>query len=293
MADEPSRQGWRERKGEQEGGEQRRHHRQGQCPEEDSGESVQKGQRDEDDHRGESRADQRRDDVADAVPDCGEAFAAFDDAGVDGFHDHDGVVDDEPDGGGDSAQGHEIEAHPEQVHYDQRHQHRDRYDGHRGQRGTPVAQEEVDDDHGEDQPEEDGFPDSADGGADQHRLVIIEIETRVGGQDRAKVCDLFTERVGDIQGAAVGLAADVEKDGVDPLGGYDVIDGFGASLDLGEVTDADWVTSGCGHRQCCNLVGILEAAVHDGQVEQMVFLVQSGRGHRVTGIEGVGDVGEG
>ncbi len=86
--------------------------------------------------------------------------AAF--AGVavedDVFDDYDGVVDDETDGGCETAEGHQVEALAGELEEDEGDQY--------GDGRTPVAEKDDDDDGGEDDADEDGVAHAGDAVAD-------------------------------------------------------------------------------------------------------------------------------
>ena len=84
----------------------------------------------------------------------------------------------------------------------------------------------------------------ADRGADEQRLVVEESQLHVRRQLVLQGLELRLQARGDVQGAAVGLAVDVEQDGFLAVGGDDVEDGLGAALDAGEIPDADGMAAG-------------------------------------------------
>jgi hypothetical protein len=98
------------------------------------------------------------------------------------------------------------------------------------------------------------------------------------------------EAIGDVQRAAVGLAADVEQHRVYPFGGDDVEDGFRAALHPGEVPDPNRMRTGNRHREVLDVCDGMQAAVHDGEVQRVVLLVHAGRGNEVVPGQLVGDL---
>ena len=74
----------------------------------------------------------------------------------------------------------------------------------------------------EQQAEHNALPDAADGAADQQRLVVKEGNIQVGRQFRAKFSQFLFHAVRDGDGAAVGLAADIEEHGVLAVGRDDL-----------------------------------------------------------------------
>src|SRR6185503_5803317 len=108
----------------------------------------------------------------------------------DAFDDDDGVVDDETDGGGETAERHQVEAfsdHPEEENCDR---YGDRNDQTRDERGGPVAQEEKEDDAGEEEADEDGVANAGDALADELGLVVEGFEVDAGGKYRLERIDL-------------------------------------------------------------------------------------------------------
>ena len=98
------------------------------------------------------------------------------------FDHHDGVVDDQADGGGEAAEGHEVEA----LADDQRKRMVTATVTGMTRPATsderPVAQEEEEDDAGEDEADEDGVAHAGDAFADQLGLVVEGLEVDAGGQ---------------------------------------------------------------------------------------------------------------
>jgi hypothetical protein len=61
---------------------------------------------------------------------------------VDCFHNHDRIIDHQPDRGGNSAERHQVESHPQQTHhqYGEEHRYGNHDDGY--QCACPASQEE-------------------------------------------------------------------------------------------------------------------------------------------------------
>ena len=113
------------------------------------------------------------------------------------FDDDDGVVDDEADGGGEAAEGHQVEALADDPEEEDGDGDGDRDDETGDERGAPVAQEEEEDDAGEDEADEDGVADAGDAVADELRLVVEGLELDAGGQLLAQLRDLGGDGIGD------------------------------------------------------------------------------------------------
>ena len=158
--------------GEGERGQQRRPDGNGEGAEEDAGNSRDRDQRKEDHDRGDGRADQRGADLADGAADRFGARLAGVAVQHDVLHHHDGVVDDQPDGRGQAAEGHQVEGLVQQAERDEGDRDGDRDDEPRDQRRAPVAQEQHHDAGGEDQADQDGVAHAVDGFVDEFGLVV-------------------------------------------------------------------------------------------------------------------------
>jgi hypothetical protein len=271
----------------------RDHHGQGQGPEEHTGDPVQEGEGDEDHHRREGGPHEGVYDLADRDLDRLQPTEAGGHPSVNRLHHDDRVVDHEADGGGDAPERHHVEAEPRELHRHQRDQHRHRDDNDGGRRHSPVLEEQVQDQHREDEPEENGVADAPDRVADEERLVVVVGGLEVGRQVPLEVMEDAPYPARDVQGAAVGLAADVEEHGGDALRSDDVEDGLGSTLDAGEVPDAHGVGSHRGHREVLDLLDAVDPPVHDREVERVVLLVHAGGGDQVASSERLRDLGEG
>ena len=98
------------------------------------------------------------------------------------FDNDNGIVDDQADGRGEAAEGHEVEAFAEQPQRQDGDGDGDGNDEAGDERRGPVAQEEEEDDAGEDESDEDGIAHAGDGVADELRLIVKEIELYAGGK---------------------------------------------------------------------------------------------------------------
>ncbi len=155
------------------------------------------------------------------------------------FDDDDGVVDDEADGCGEAAEGHQVEAGAEGVEEEEGDRDGDRDDQPRDDGRAPVAQEDHDDDGGEDDADEDGVADRGDGFADEFGLVVEGLERDAGREVFLQLHDFGGDLIGDGDGVGGGLAGDVEEDGGLAVGLDAGVDGLDGLLDVGDVGDVD------------------------------------------------------
>src|SRR5206468_3520106 len=139
--------------------------------------------------------------------------------------------------------------------------------------GAPVFEKQIKNQNGEDQAEHDGFPDAGDGGADEEGLVVEEGQLHVGRQFVAEAGELDFQLIGDVERASIGLGADVEKDGVDAVGGDDVEDGFLGGDDFGEILDADDSIFGRGDGEIFDVIDRVDPAIDEREVERVIFFV--------------------
>jgi len=86
--------------------------------------------------------------------------------------DHDGIIDDQTDGGCETAEGHQVEALAGEFEEDEGDQYGDGNDEAGHERRAPVAQKDDDDDGRQDDADEDGVAHAGDAVADQLRLIV-------------------------------------------------------------------------------------------------------------------------
>ena len=126
------------------------------------------------------------------------------------FYNHDGVVDHQSDGCGESAQGHQVKALPERAQRDEcdcnggwDHQAGDN-------RTAPIAQEEHQNDSGQQQSNQDGIAHAVDGFFHQIRLIVKRHDHYAFGQRLANAVDLSVHLVGYLHRVAIRLAIDIQ-----------------------------------------------------------------------------------
>ena len=232
--------------GEGERGEQGRGHGDGQRAEEAAGDTRGCDERKEDNHGSDGGEDERRGEFVQRNANGGCArlsrVAMHDDV----LHHHDGVVDDQTDGGGEAAEGHQIEGLSDGPEKENRNRYGYRNDEAGDQRAGPVAQKEEENHAGQHKPDEDGVAHAGDGLAHQFGLVVKGGEMDPGGQGAAELRDLGGDAIGHGDGVGGGLAGDVEQDGGDAVGGDGVVDGLGAGMYVGHIGDAHGSAAGSG-----------------------------------------------
>ena len=209
------------------------------------------------------------------------------------FNDDDGIVDDETDGGGEPAEGHEVEGLADDPEKEDCNGYGYRNDEAGDDGGGPVAEEEEEDDAGEDEADEDGIADAGDGFADELGLIVEGYEADAGREFGLKFGDLDGNGVGDLNGVGGGLAGDVEQDGGLAVGGDAGVDGEGGGLDGGDVGDADGSTTGGGlDDEIGELAGVVGLGTDEAKDELVVGFVEAGGVDDVGGLDGVDEVGE-
>ncbi len=203
-------------RGHRPGDRQRRRHRQRQRLGEGAGHPGQERQRQEHDQRREARAGERRVELARRRQHrrvAGRRAVHRRGAGAarDMLDHHDHVVDQQPDRGGDPAQRHDVEAHPQQAEHQHRRRQRGRHHDHRDQRHADAAQEQQQHDRGEHQPDHHRIADARDRLRHQLALVVpaYQPDARRKFQSRELLANLF----GDLHRIAVGLLENVEQHG--------------------------------------------------------------------------------
>ncbi len=279
---------------EHERGEQRGRHGEGERAEEAAGNSGDGDERKEDDDGRDGGADERRGDLVQRLAHRFDAaFAGFtmqDDV----LDDDDGVVDDEADGGGETAERHEIEALAEQPHEEHGDRDRDRNDEARDDRRTPVAQEEEENHAGENEADEDGIAHAGDALAHQLRLVVKGLEVDARGKLLAQLIELGGDPIGNSDRVAGGLARNVEQHRRLSVGRDHGVDGHGRALDLRDIADAHRSAVGGGlDDEVAQAVEVMHLAAHQREDQLMVLLVEAGRVDDVGRVDGVGEVEDG
>ena len=145
-AEEGEREGGRPGEGEGERSEQRDGHGEGEGAEEGSGDAGDRDERQEDNDGSDGGTDEGAGDFGEGFADGFDAILAGFAMEGDVFDDDDGVVDDEADSGGESAEGHEVEALADGPQHEKCNGDGYRNDEAGDERGGPVAEEEDEDD---------------------------------------------------------------------------------------------------------------------------------------------------
>ncbi len=170
----------REEDREEQRGEQGRDQGEGERAEEYGRDAAQEDEGSEDGDRRQGRADERRRELPDRALGRFLRRLAEGEMQHDVLHDHDGVVDDHPDGRGEAAEGHQIEAHVEEAEEHDGDQDRDGNDKGRHHGRAPVLEEAQEHGHREGQADEDALRDARNGVPDEDGLVVEDLELDVG-----------------------------------------------------------------------------------------------------------------
>src|SRR6185437_12596404 len=277
--------------GQSERGEQGDADGDGERAEEDAGDAGDGDQRDEDDNGGDGRAHQRLGDLLERGADgVGTALAGV--AVEDDVLDHDdGVVDHQADRGREDAQAHQVEALAEGGHDHKGDEDGGGDDQAGNQRGAPVAQEQDHHDRGQDEADEDGVADAANGLADDGGLVVEGREGDAGRQRLLEVGHFGVDLVGDGHGVAQGLAVDRQQHGGLAVGIHQRVDGLDRGRDRGDVGDADGsARGGALDDDGADLGGVGDLPGDQAEEELMVALDQAGGIHQVGVLHRVKDV---
>ena len=185
--------------GEHQRGQQRDAHRDGERREKRPSDAGDRDERQEDHDRRQGGADERHRQLLQCA--CRRLQRSLPAVAVqhDVFDDDDLVVDDEPHGGRQPAERHQVEALAEELHRDERHHHRHRHDEARHERGAPVAEEQPDDERGEEEADDDRVADALD------RLLETELQLQLtsGETDRVEVGLPGPVEVTDVTGDAI------------------------------------------------------------------------------------------
>ncbi len=219
--------------------------------------------------------------------------AAFSSLAVenDVFYDHDGVVNDEADGCGEPTEGHEVEAFAEHRHEDEGQSDRGGDHETRDERGSPIAEEDDDDDGREQHADEDGVAYALDALADEFGLVVVGFECDARGKQRAKGFDLSGDLVGDLDGVARGLTRDVEQDGWFAVGAHHGVTRFDRIFDRSHVPQVNRCPACCAfNNETGHLIGRVDLAAHQAENEFMTALEEAGGVDQVRELDAVEDV---
>ncbi len=269
------------------GGEKGDHHRESEIAEGLSGDALDEDHRQEDGDRGEGRGDDRHADLARA-PHRGLGHAVpFLAAAEDRLEDDDRGVDQHPDAQGQPAEGHDVEAHPEEL---QRGEGDDQGDGdaHRDDGSALEApQEEEQDQDGQETADDGGVADLVDAAFDEERpvghnfeddplaavelldeagglvelgllLVILRLGLHLGGRGAGvEVAQAVLDPPGEGDDVGVGLLEDLELDALPPVGAGGDLPLLVRPHDLTKIPDPDLATLAGGHDRVLHLLEVL------------------------------------
>ena len=212
---------------------------------------------------------------------------------VDVLDDDDGIVDHEADRRRHTAERHQIEAQPDDPHRHERDQDRDRDDerGHEGR--PPVAEEAVEDGHGEDEADEDGVAHRGHRAADEQRLVVVRTNVDVARQVLAKPSQFRLHVVGDGDDVGGRLPQHVQQHGRSPVRSDDREARLESGADSGDVADAYRHIVDRRHDDRGKVVDRDSLAAHQCQLELVILVDQPRRGDDVRTSDRVGNLLEG
>src|ERR1700733_569379 len=203
----------------------------------------------------------------------------------------DGVVNHEPDGSGEATERHEIKALSDEP----KDEHGDRHgDGnyHAGnQRGTPVAQEEIKDDAGEEQADEDCVAYAGNAFAHDLGLVVEGLEDYAAREARAQLLNGCRDVVGYLYGVAGRLTRDVEQHGRVTVCRNIGVDRQGRLDYFGEIADAHRCSAGGGlNCEFTQALHIVSLRPYERQHKLMVLWIEARGVDGIGGANGIGKV---
>ncbi len=234
-------------------------------------------ERQEDDDRGDRRADERHANLFDRAADRIRAALARVAMQHDILDDDDRIVDHEAHSGSEAAERHEVEALADHPQHDEGDGQRGGDDQSRDERRAPVAEEQHHDERREQQADEYRVADARNRVVDETRLIVERLQVHAFWQLAADVLDFLVHGLGDRHGVAVGLTEHVQEHRLLCVGGYcdvDRLDGLG---DFRDVADANRRACRCRlHDDIPDVLDRLRLAAHQAQDELMVVLEQPG-----------------
>ena len=277
--------------GEHERCEKRGGHGDGKRTEEDAGDAAYRDKRQKDNDRRNGGADEGSCDLFESLShsfNTGFAGVAVHD---NVFDHHDGVVDDEADGGGEAAQRHEVESFSDEPEGQHRDGDGDGNDEAGNQGGGPVAQEEKKDDAGQNYADGDGVADAGDAVAHQLRLIVKEIEFDAWRQIFAELGYLGGDRIGDGNRIARWLTGDGEEHRLFSVGSDGGVDRHSGLHNGCHIGNADRRACGRGFDyKLAQSVSIVHLRSDEPQDQLVVGFVKAGRIDDVRSLDGIDEV---
>ncbi len=280
--DDQRREGGGERDGKDERRQKRNRHRDRECAEKYAGDAIEKCQWNENDDGSKCGTCQRQEYFSDGDLHGLNARKPGCHFGMDRFDDHDGVINHQSDRRRDAAEGHQVKAHVGEAHCDQRDKDCDGDNDDRHQRGPPVLEKDEEDRDGEDEAEDDRLPHAVNRIADEEGLIVEEGEFHVGREEGFEVEEFGVELMGDVERAAIGLAADHDEHRGVAVGRDDGAGGFGGPRDAREVANADRMIQIHPDDHLFDFRNAVHAAIDERQIERVLFLMQSARRDEVA-----------
>src|SRR6516164_4054257 len=278
----------------QQGTGERNGHRDRKSAEKAAGNAGRRDERQKDHDRRDCGADEGSGNFAESALNGLEARLAGVAVQHDVFENNDGVVDDKAYGGGEAAEGHQVETLPCQLENNQREQQCDGNDQGSDERRTPVPQEKHENCGGKNDAEQHGVAHAPDGVPDDGRLVVEGFKMHPGRKGGAELGDFLMDFVRDLQRVAVRLAIDAQQDGGLSVCGDHGVDGRFRGSHFGDVTEANGDSvARCLYDDLGNLLRCTNLAADETQHKLVLVFEQAGRIDQVGATNGVENVRDG
>ena len=180
---------------------------------------------------------------------------------MDGFDGHGGLVDEDADSQGESAQGHEVDglsAGPQPEHGDEQGE-RDVDDD--DESAACIAQEDEDHEAGEHGTEQGFEEEVVNGTADDGALVHLVADLDVSGHGGLEDAEVLLHEADHGKRGGVGTLGDRDVDGAAPVDQSVAGHGIGAVDDLGDVADQDRGVLARADRDVLEVLDVLDGGV--------------------------------
>ena len=275
-------------------GEEGDGHGNGECAEKTPGHTGDGDQRQKNNDRRDGRADQRNGHFFQRALNCFEAALARVAVQDDVFEHDDRIIDNQTDGGSQTAESHQIEALTREFQDDEGDEQGGGNHEAGNERCAPVTQKEYEDDGREDQTEQYRVTHAGDGFVNDGRLIVEGFDVYARGQSRANLLDLGVNFVGDVKGVAVRLAMHAEQDGGFAVGGDHGVDGSDGRRNLGNIAETNGNARCRGlHHNLADLLWRSNLAADEAEDQLMIVLDQAGGVDEVRAANGVENVVDG
>ena len=202
------------------------------------------------------------------------------------------IVDEQADGGGHAAQGHDVESLPENLEQERGDCEHDRNGDRRNHRNLPAAQENQEDDCGDEHADDHGIAHAGRRSRDQFALVVPPVQMHAFRNHLGVRGELCRDLVRDGDGIAARLLVDVEKDRLTAVSAHADPARNDRGLDACDVVQPHYAVGPALDDDIADALRALELAVGDGQVKLVMIRDPShGIEHVLRGY-GLGYVGE-